>query len=258
MKNYLPIISDTVFCSLAVNIVLRFVFSLFLNSTLSLILSVTISLILGLMFFKIFKKKSGKNNLKKEEERQLKETLIRLSFMKKSNQLKLFERAFNKLNVKTEIINGRIRLPQFGAVIFLRFDFDCIKKSEFIKFCNLLNGDEIGVIFSADFSSEIKEFSLNFDGKIKLFSGREVYNLLKKASTLPEHEVYFFKEREKKWDFSLLFNKKRAKNYFFFGVIFMLYSFIVPIKIYYVIVGSLFLIFSLTVKLFGREEKNNA
>ncbi len=258
MKNYLPVISDTVFCSLAVNIVLRFVFSLFLNSTLSLILSVTISLILGLMFFKIFKKKSGKKALKKEEEKQLKETLIRLSFMKKSSQLKLFERAFSKLNVKTEIINGRLRLPHYGAVIFLRFDFDNIRKSEFIKFCNVLNGDEIGVVFSSDFSSEIKNFAINFDGKIKLFSGREVYELLKKASTLPENEVYFFKEREKKWDFSLLLNKKRAKNYFFFGVIFLLYSFIVPIKIYYIIVGSLFLIFSLTVKLFGREEKNNA
>lgn len=255
MKNYLPIISDTVFCSIAVNIVLRFLLSLFLDGTISLILSITISLILGIWFFKLFKKKNGKNDLKKEEEKQLKETLIRLSFMKKSNQIKLFERVFNKLNVKTEILNGRIRLPDYGAIIFLRFDFDGIKKSEFIKFCNLLDADEIGIIFSSDFSSEIKDFSLNFNGKIKLFNGRKVYELLKRASLFPENDVYFFREKEKAWDFSLLLNKKRAKNYFFFGVIFMLYSFIVPIKLYYIIVGSLFLTFSLVVKFFGKAEK---
>lgn len=254
MKNYIPLVSDTLFCTVAIFIVLKFLFSLFLNNALSLIFSLTLSLLLGLMFFSVLKKKKGKNLLKKAEEKKMNENLIRLSFMKKSSILTFFQRVFSKLKVENYVKNGRIYLPEHGAVIFIHFDFDEVRKSEIIKYYNLLRDDEIGVIFSQNFSSEIKEFCSNFNGKIKTYAKREIFELLGKAEIFPENDVFFFKEKERKWDFSLLLNKKRAKNYFFYGIIFMLYSFIVPIKIYYIIIGSLFLIFSLTVKLFGKTE----
>ncbi len=187
----------------------------------------------------------------------MKEILVRLSFMRKASQLEFFERIFSKIKVRAEVESGRIYLPDHGAVIFLHFDFDEVRKSEFIKFCNVLRDDEIGVIFSSSFSADVKEFANNFNGKIKLYSGSEVYKLLSRAEIFPENDVYFFKEKEKKWDFSLLLNKKRARNYFLFGITFLLYSLFVPIKLYYVIVGSLFLIFSILVKLFGKEEKES-
>ncbi len=186
----------------------------------------------------------------------MKETLLRLAFMRKASQLSLFERVFAKIKVHTTSKNGRLYLPEYGAVIFLRFDFDSVKKSEFIKFYNLLADGEIGIIFSSSFPPEIKAFADNFSGKIRLFNGNDVYMLFKRAGIFPENDVRFYKEKEKKWDFSLLFNKKRARNYFLFGIIFLLYSFIVPIKLYYVIVGTLFLIFAITVKLFGKTEED--
>ena len=258
MKNYIPIISDTLFCTLSIFILLRFVFSTFLSSTLSFIFALTLSLLSSLIFFKLFKKKSGKDFLKKEEVKKIKEMTIRLSFMKKSSQLTFFLRIFKKFNLTAEIKNGRLYIKERGVVIFLHFDFDMVKKSEIIKYFNQLDGDDIGVIFSSSFSTEITSFIANFNGKLKLYDEKEVFSILKKAEIFPENDVCFFREKEKKWDFSLLLNKKRAKNYFFFGVIFMLYSFIVPIKLYYIIVGSIFLILSLSLKLFGKNLRDDA
>lgn len=257
MKNYIPIISDTLFCALSIFILLRFILSTFLSSTLSIIFSLTISLLSSLVFFKLFKKKSGKNIIKKEEEKRIKEMTIRLSFMKKSSLLTFFQRVFRKFNLNAEIKNGKLYIKEKGVLIFLHFDFDMVKKGEIIKYFNSLESDDIGIIFSSSFSSEIISFISNFNGKLKLYDEKEIFSILKKAGIYPENDVCFFKEKEKKWDFSLLLNKKRAKNYFFFGVIFMLYSFIVPIKIYYIIVGSVFLILSLTLKLFGKNVNGN-
>ncbi len=176
--------------------------------------------------------------------------------MKKSSLLSFFQRVFKKFDINAEIKNGRLYIKENGVVIFLHFDFDMVKKSEIIKYFNQLNGDDIGIIFSSSFSNEIISFISNFNGKLKLYDENDVFSILKKAGIYPENDVCFFREKEKKWDFSLLINKKRAKNYFFFGVIFMLYSFIVPIKIYYIIVGSIFLILSLSLKLFGKNAKD--
>lgn len=253
MKNYLVVISDTVFCALSVFILFRFILSTFLSLGVAIALSLTLALLSALLFFKLFLTKNGKNDLKKREAKELKEMIIRLSFMRKASLLTFFQRVFKKVNVNAEIKNGRLYLADKDVVIFLHFDFDEVKKSDVIKHFNALANDEIGVIFSSNLSSEILDFISNFNGKIKTYNERDIYLLLKKVNVFPENDVCFFKEKEKKWDFSLLLNKKRAKNYFLFGVIFMLYSFIVPIKGYYVVVGAIFLILSLTVKLFGKN-----
>ena len=177
--------------------------------------------------------------------------------MKKEEQIKFFEEIFSSLNVKFKTQNDCIYLTEHGFVIFLAFNFDGLNKSKILKSFNLLSSDEIGVIFSGEVSGDVKNFAQNFAGKIKLISSVEIFELCKKANLFPNNDICFFVEKEKKWDFSLLLNKKRAKNYFFFGIIFMLYSFIVPIKLYYVLMGSFFLIFSLFVKLFGKTENEN-
>ena len=102
MKNYIPIVSDTLFCTLSIFILLRFIFSTFLSSTLSIIFSLTISLLSSLIFFKLFKKKSGNNLMKKEEVKKIKEMTIRLSFMKKSSLLTFFQRVFKKINTQNQ------------------------------------------------------------------------------------------------------------------------------------------------------------
>ena len=133
MKNYIPIISDTLFCALSIFILLRFVCSTFLSSALSMIFSLTLSLLSSLIFFKLFKKKSGKNFIKKEEEKKIKEMTIRLSFMKKSSLLTFFQRVFKKFNIDAEIKRGKLYIKEKGVLIFLHFDFDMIKKGEIIK-----------------------------------------------------------------------------------------------------------------------------
>ncbi len=257
MKNIIPVVYDTFFCTLIAFIVLNFTLSSFMASKVSLILAITLSLLLSLLFYKTFYNKYKKNYTKNTQSREIKNLVLKLSLMKKKEQIKFFEDLFSSINVKFKTQNEQIYLTEHGFVIFLAFNFDGLNKSKILKSFNLLTSDEIGVIFTGEICNDVRNFAENFAGKIKLVSSVEIYELCKRANLFPTNDICFFVEKEKKWDFSSLLNKKRAKKYFFFGIIFMLYSFIVPIKFYYVLIGSLFLIFSLAVKLFGKTENEN-
>jgi hypothetical protein len=96
---------------------------------------------------------------------------------------------------------------------------------------------------------------MRFKEKIVLKDLYDAFELLSSAGVLPDTVISesFYKNKKPSFDIRRLFNKKKAKNYLFFGVTFTLFSFFAPIKLYYLIFGSVFLFFSLIVRLFGKE-----
>ena len=244
------------FCSFISFILLRFILSIFISSNLSFYFSLCISLSLLVVFFALFNSKLNKKTNKLSKDKKTLSTLTKLLFMQESELFSLFFSAFSKAGKNPKKVGGNILLEEENCLVFLHFSFDSISKSQIIKFYNLLSKNQTALILSNEFSLDIVSFCDKFQNKIKLMSGEEVYLLLEKTSSLPNNNVLYFLDDKPKVKLSNVFNKKRAKNYFFFGIIFMLYSFIVPIKLYYIIVGSIFLILSLSCLLFAKEERN--
>ena len=170
----------------------------------------------------------------------------------------LIERAFVSLGVDyTKKENGLV-INQGKYLLYPLFSFDQILKSDIIRAFNKIEQDEKIIILSNSFSDEIQEFCKKFMGKIILVTGVGVYNLLKKGHALPE---ITFKLSKPKITFKEIIKKvlcrKKAKNYFFYGFIFLIFSFFIPFKAYYIISGTLFMIFSVFVYFFTKEAKSN-
>ncbi|MBQ7339771.1 MAG: hypothetical protein IJW43_02820 [Clostridia bacterium] len=257
MKNLFSVIIDSIFCAFIVFIVSKFILSLLIRNDLSIGFSIMLAVCCWGVFFRWFNKKRTFNKITLAEQKKARLSLTQLAFMSDLELCSLFYSAFSKLNLKPQRRGNKIFLPEKNCLVFFCFSLDGIRKSQVIKYYNLLQKNQTAVIFGREFSSEIKDFCRYFENKIILVDGEKTFFTLKKADVFPENKILFFVEKKKTFDFSLLLHKKRAKNYFIFGLLFLLYSFIVPIKLYYIILGSLLLIFSLLCALFGKQVENS-
>ena len=125
-------------------------------------------------------------------------------------------------------------------------------KSDVVKAYNLKTNGETAYLLAETFSTDVISFASRFKG-VTLVDGKALFEFLKENQTLPETK---FKLDKPKLKFisaiKSLLSRKRAKTFALFGIIFLLSSPFVPIKLYYVIVGAVFLIFSLACLLFGK------
>ena len=159
-----------------------------------------------------------------------------------------------KLNYKPERKKGGVFIKDKSVALFPLFGFNQTGKSQIVKVFNSISRGEVGYILSETFSDDAFSFAERFDGAIVLVKPDQIFSFLKKHDSLPPEKYQVLKKKRKK--FAILKNlalKKKAKPFFWFGVLFLLYSFFVPLKLYYVIFGCIFLILSIILRAFGKE-----
>ena len=145
-------------------------------------------------------------------------------------------------------------ITEKNTTAFFFFRFDGVSKTDIVKCFNKIGKNQKAEIYSENFTDEIKAFAARFGGKIILTDGREAFNLLEKHDLLPKSKIDLDEENgTKRFDFSRLLDKKRAKSYLAFGLLFTLLSYFAPIKGYYLIFGVAFLILALILRLFGKS-----
>lgn len=247
----ISLISDIIFYILAWFFLFLILFNYIVKRPYSYILSATFSLAFTLIFIKISNSKKDKKTLSREQEKQYLSAMTELSLKPKVKQKELFNALFIKENYYPTAKKDGIFLTEKNALVFIKFDFEKVNKAYIVKIFNKLDSGEIAEIYSEDYDKEVTDFAKLFKGRIVLKDGKDTFALLEKNGLLPETTLSINAQKPKA-DFSLLLNKKRAKNYLFFGLSFVILSYIVPIKIYYLIFGGIFLALSLVLRFFGK------
>ena len=88
-----------------------------------------------------------------------------------------------------------------------------------------------------------------------LKDGKDAFYLLKERNLIPNEDFSkVYSEKKSVNKLLELLKKKNAKKFFLFGVCFCLFSFISPIKTYYLIWGGIMLVYSTVLILFGKRE----
>lgn len=255
-KLSLPVITDTVF-----TFIISFLFSLvianyFLKFPVQIVFALTVSLTASLIALKIFITRKAKKDVRITDQREYCDVMTRLDFMTKPEIASLFSLALSKKGLTVENKRKYLQIPQKKLLVFFFFGFVSVEKKDIVLIFNSLPKDYSASIVSEDFSIEIKSFAQRFDGKFRLTDGKSVYSFLKETGCLPTNSVPLSAEttpsQRRKNSITNLINKKRAKNYLVFGISFMLLSYFVPIKTYYVVCGSIMLIIALFVRFFGK------
>ena len=257
MKIKLSEILDAAFYLVAGFFLSLIAFNYFLPRPASYVLSATLAVIFTLFAVKICVGKNRGNFSESEKERKFLAVMTTLNLSGEKANADLFEKVFRAEGYAVEKKRGGLYIADLKRAVFFRFGFDGETKTDVVKCFNKIPKDFKAEIFSESFDDGVKEFAGRFGGKIVLSDGRRAYELLEKNSLLPEGSfVLPEKSVAKRLDFRRLLDKKRAKNYLAFGLLFTFLSYFVPIKGYYLVFGAVFLIFALILRLFGKPAEN--
>lgn len=255
MKTLTAIILDALFIAFGGFLLLIVFLSYYFRPPLSIFLSLILSFLFALLYLKLSLDKNQKQKLNKEEKKQKEFMLNQLKLYTRTEQNDFFEKLIITFNKQVERKKGGLFIKNTDCAVFPYFSFDAIRKSDIVKVFNSISKTQKAIILSESFSEEIKSFADRFDGRISTVDGNELFIKLKEKEFLPTEKLTF--PEKKAYSFSLLKNllkKKKAKNFLLFGFIFILMSYFAPFKTYYIVSGSLFLIYSLILRLYGQKE----
>lgn len=253
MKISLSLVLDTFFYFIVFFLMIFIILNYFIMRPVAIVISLCLSALLTLMVFKKLFDKRAKFLQDRKTEKLYKDVITELNFSTPIEQCLLLEKALIKANYQIKRYKNTIKVVDKNAVIFMRFGFESITKTDVVKIFNQLANKEIACVICESFQKEIIEFCDRFQKRIVLVSAKEFIPFLEKHSSLPNQKYALLIPPKKKVGLAQLILKKRAKNFFFFGIFFLFSSYFSPIKWYYVLFGCVFLILSVIVKLFGKD-----
>lgn len=257
MKITLSFILDAIFTALISFLISLIILSYFLRPPFSIVFSVVFGLLFCLLFIKISTDKQKKNDLSLADKKAKEIMLTQLKLYTPTEQNDFFQKVILAQGKSVERKKGGLFVKETPFAVFPLFNFDGVKKSEIVRAFNSIKKEQTAYILADDFSLEVKEFAERFDGRIKTVDGEELYKFLSEKNLLPQVK-YSFPEKKKAGLLSLknLLEKKKSKNFLVLGLIFIATSYFMPIKTYYIIWGTAFLIFSLILRLYGKPSAN--
>ena len=257
-KIPVSVITDTLF-TVFIAFILSFVLlNYFTPRPYSLILSGCVAALAALFTLKRLIKKRSKKIQSEEEIRKKNNVLNQLDFSPKAEIITLFEKAFKKNGLISERKKGGLYIADKKIFVHFAFGFDGATKKDVVKAFNCLKKEDTAHIYATEFSPDVIAFAARFNGAIILKDGDFIYDFLNNAETLPKITCTLLDVKPLKKNFiKEIFRKKRARNFALLGVMFLIMSIFVPLKLYYIIFGCSMLIFSVICKLYGADENKD-
>lgn len=252
MKISLTLILDTLFYLLAYFTLSFIAVGYFFARPASYVLAATFAVVFTLFAVKISLDKKQKKFSSKEKEKRFNAVMTLLNLSGEKTATELFDKALKKEGYCTEKKKGGVFISEKNTTAFFLFCFDGVSKTDIVKCFNKIGKNQKAEIYSENFSEEVTAFAARFGGKIILTDGRQAFSLLEKHDLLPKEKIDLDEEEKKRFDFFRLLDKKRAKSYLAFGLLFTLLSYFAPIKGYYLMFGVAFLLLALFLRLFGK------
>ncbi|MBP5686384.1 MAG: hypothetical protein J6W87_01205, partial [Clostridia bacterium] len=149
------------------------------------------------------------------------------------------------------VFKGAVFVADENRAVFPEFSLSPVGKETIVKAVGRFPAG--AEILAENFTDEEIRFSKKFGGAVKLTVGAEVFALMKKHGLFPERKVNLTETEKKPFKFSFSFEKRKAVSFLLFGSLFLVFSIIAPIKIYYVISGLALLSLSVFTRLFGKK-----
>lgn len=251
------IFTDTVFLAFVSFIITFAVANYFVKRPYSLLVALWAAFFFGILgncVIVFFEKK----RVKKEKEKREKAALLdSVTFAKDEEKEKVFLSALKKDYPSVKLSRGGYFIPEKNVLVFIEAGYSPLDKAKTVKIFNLLSKDEKAALYYRFKESGADEFAERFNGKIILKSENDLISLIEKSDvklsppflTFPEKRKVAFKETMK---------KKKAVKYLLLGLTFLGLSFILPLKLYYIIFGGVLCLFSLVTFFFGYSEKEKS
>ncbi|MBO4594516.1 MAG: hypothetical protein J5697_02300 [Clostridia bacterium] len=251
MRNRFSVVADTVFVLFAGFFVFLWLFYYLLPYPFSLLLSIVVSALIAVFFLAIVRKKNEKTAIEKADLKKYESVMLDLAVANKTEKLKFFCSLYKKIYENVKVLKGAVFIADKNLAVFPEFSLSPVGKETIVKAVGRFPAG--AEILAENFTDEEQRFSRKFGGAVKLTVGTEAFALMKKHDLFPERKVTIPETRKKSFKLSFSFEKKKAVSFLLFGSLFVLFSFIAPVKVYYVISGLALLGLAVFIRLFGKR-----
>ena len=255
MKTYFLSILDSTFSAFIGFLTTFIILSFYIEKPFSIIFAVCFAIPLFIIAFQKIQDKEKSKTADKRKNKQIESLIYSLSLLEKNKLINLFEKAIIRYGEKTLKRKNGIFIEGKPIAVFPIFSFDGVRKTDVVKVFNSVPKSYKAYIFGDKITSEIDEFIARFDNRIEFVGCEKVYSFLEQTLCLPKENNSAPKKAFSFRNFlSKLFKRSHSKKYFTFGIIFLIMSCFVPIKLYYVCCACAFLTLSLFCRLFSKDK----
>ena len=217
-------------------------------TTFFIALALSISICFIINFFS--EKKEAKVINKKTTEEKINNSFFNFKLMTREEKFKVLSNVFKDYELKIRLGNLFAKLGEKNCQIILATHIDILNQNLLI---NLLdehakNADKYIILCNEDATTNKNIYK---DREIEIINKLKLYELFEANNCVPNGENINSKINKPSFRelFSLMFARKKAKGYFFCGLILIFSSIILPYHRYYLIIGSMLLSFSVVCKL---------
>ena len=222
----------------------------FKNNITAIVFSIPASLIVFCIYTLRRRKKKGKMQIKREDEERFLKCLNALCFMAKDESENLVFTTLERLGKTPTKVDFGIACGDDFFIV--KFSYAQIGVDEVVKAYKRTPKSKNLIFIGTAFSTESIDFADGFEKRIRLIGLTEFFPLMKKADTLPDGG--FIPKKKKVGFLTLLkatFKKGKAKTYALYGGFLLIMSKFVFYPLWYIIWGSVFLIYAITIKFFA-------
>ena len=193
------------------------------------------------------KNKRRKQSLNRIEETQKDKLLAHLSLLSDTQKTTLFQ---NVLSRQAPVHRfSALRLTGENAMYFLRLRFSPVCADEIAAISRVKSAKE-KILLCNFIEEEAKNLCETLC--IRVWTGNDVYSLIKAADALPERFLGEPTPKNKRQiKLRLCFAKRNSRRFFIGGCLILLTSLVTPFSYYYLIFGSILLLVATLVRIFG-------
>ena len=254
MKSFILTLLDSAFSAFICFVLSFLIINFYVKRPFSIIFSVCIAIPVFIIALERIKKSNQLKGANNKHRIALENMVYSLCLLERAKLLELFERAINSLDVKTIKKKHGIFIESKNCAVFPIFNFDGITKTDVVKVFNSITKPQKAYIVGEKLSAEVKSFMDRFNQNIEFIDAEKTYQFLEKTNCLPPERLSLTRGEGKKMAFfKRIITRKHSSKFLAFGFLFILSSWFVPIKMYYVVYGCIFLMLSLICRLYGQE-----
>jgi len=252
--KYFSLFLDVIFSALIMFILSFVIINYYIELKFAITFAIILSVPVAIIAYKRITEKRKSDSDKKAEQIKIEQLNAELSLYTQTELNDLFYKALSKGSFNPNRKNGAIYINN-KDVILVRYGETGARKADVVKAFNLSLPNGKAYLIAQSFQKELLSFIERFGGTVIPVDDKKTYKFLEGLNCLPTPKIPALPTKQTKKRIKLaFFHRKKSKSYFMFGLVFLLMSFIVPIKLYYIIVGCIFLTISLSLKIFGATD----
>jgi len=256
IKRLIPAVLDTAFVFTAAFAATFAVIRFYVKSVwVALVLAAVTGTLAAMLFRAVSKHKSAAYSLKTKDQELMENVLNELCLMSTEELTAFFTMLLDKMQEPYTIEDGHILLSRTNTVVRYYFTFSKAYEGKIIEFYKSTGKGKRLLVLGRSFSEETSALTDRFAGRIRLADGAALYLTMKRFELFPDVREELKTEKS---PFNLpraLFSKKRAKQYFLYGLTLEFFSFFVYYPIYYVCFGTALILFSIVCFFFGLKDE---